>query len=558
MAFEPFPSEAVQQFNDPGPYFIRENGKLRSPPGMGPHSRSLLEFSQETNPAATPANSTDHSENTPRKLFDMTLDFVAANVVLVDSLVGFPEVVGQQLFEASHRHGNLSINALRLFSDAYRDAVLRSINLSGHHLAINQHSNCLAVFPYLTELEVTGCRLGDDHEIISTIANCHSLTRLGLASNSLSDVGIQRLTAPLRVMRRGPRKLGILDLAGNNLISDKSAGQYLTVFTSLRGIDLSGCNISSAGLDVLRSKLRLETNNSTAPSPFHLPVKTVGWALPLIEQWIESSTDLMKRGKSKASKAQAHGPSNSVHFYGRARKRLENVSRSSLPKPKPLVFPVIQLVAATTNHGQPTSDPADKKVKRLKVKMTIDRLTKELKNPATCRQEVEACQSKMGASLSQTTFNKELIEQYAIGSRDTFNKNKQTRKQDHWSFVDVDSNDLKQSREPLILKQEPVRVTKPPPKKRIKLSTKASKGFSDVLPNQKVEGVVHGEPRSHKNPCVGQASDCRKSGDQSHMTSKDHGSCSNQRQSAEYVHRNQATSQKGNGLWKAMNSEDWG
>ena len=50
--------------------------------------------------------------------------------------------------------------------------------------------------------------------LLFVLSSFYSLRRLGLASNDLTDAGIRRLTTPLRVMDRGPRKLLSLDLAG--------------------------------------------------------------------------------------------------------------------------------------------------------------------------------------------------------------------------------------------------------------------------------------------------------------------------------------------------------
>ena len=90
---------------------------------------------------------------------------------LVESLVGFPEIVGQQLFQTCHRRGSLSLQAWRLFSDAYADTILQSVNLQGHHLVINEHLSRLAAISCLSELDVGGCGLGDDHEVLPLIAN---------------------------------------------------------------------------------------------------------------------------------------------------------------------------------------------------------------------------------------------------------------------------------------------------------------------------------------------------------------------------------------------------
>lgn len=71
---------------------------------------------------------------TTKSLFDITLLFVADNIQHVDSLVGFPEQIGDRLFAAAEENRaflnpEVSHKALKLFGDAYGDMVLGSLCL---------------------------------------------------------------------------------------------------------------------------------------------------------------------------------------------------------------------------------------------------------------------------------------------------------------------------------------------------------------------------------------------------------------------------------------------
>lgn len=90
---------------------------------------------------------------TTKSLFDITLLFVADNIHHVDSLVGFPEQIGDRLFVAAEENRvflNLDISqkALKLFSDAYGDLVLGSLCLRNRlgHIVISSTSRLSASF----------------------------------------------------------------------------------------------------------------------------------------------------------------------------------------------------------------------------------------------------------------------------------------------------------------------------------------------------------------------------------------------------------------------------
>lgn len=114
---------------------------------------------------------------TPKKLFEITLDFVAANVEYIDCLVGFPEDVGKQIFdrfltinENALIPSNKQVTIVRNFSNSYRLLVLESINLSEKLILLNEYfDSCVELFLHISELCLCSCFLGDSHEVFEHI-----------------------------------------------------------------------------------------------------------------------------------------------------------------------------------------------------------------------------------------------------------------------------------------------------------------------------------------------------------------------------------------------------
>lgn len=78
---------------------------------------------------------------TTKSLFDITLLFVADNIHHVDSLVGFPDQIGDRLFAAAEENrvflnADISSKALQLFSDAYGEMVLGSLCLRNRSVIV--------------------------------------------------------------------------------------------------------------------------------------------------------------------------------------------------------------------------------------------------------------------------------------------------------------------------------------------------------------------------------------------------------------------------------------
>ncbi|XP_072173089.1 leucine-rich repeat-containing protein 42-like [Diadema setosum] len=310
MTFEPFPSEAVEAFNDPGFFYVHENGKLRSPPGLDGSSRYSHGDLDSMLPQISPfvlveSYVVGQTCFSPRSLFEQTINFVARRLERVESLVGFPDIVGKQLFRAAEEQGIFlskrhRLQGLRLFVEAYGCEVLSSMTMEGSHLMLEEYLEEVMVFSHLTEMELGGCGLGEEHEIWPHLGSMPSLRRLGLSRNGISDHVMQKMTTPLRLMNNGPRELRVLDLSGNPAITERII-RYLRVFTSLHVLDVTGCCFSRHGIRELNCEMGLSQLDDAEAKVrgvevFSRPVENVGWASGIIQSWIKEKSERIKQG----------------------------------------------------------------------------------------------------------------------------------------------------------------------------------------------------------------------------------------------------------------------
>ena len=117
----------------------------------------------------------DNNTYNPQLLFRICLDYVAKNISMVESLDGFPDIVGEELFKKVQQNGGFGSDPknLKLFCEAYGILVLSKLSLTSAHILTSNYLEYLQLFVYLTELDVSQCRLGDSHELLSYIAHLH-------------------------------------------------------------------------------------------------------------------------------------------------------------------------------------------------------------------------------------------------------------------------------------------------------------------------------------------------------------------------------------------------
>ncbi|XP_032192572.1 leucine-rich repeat-containing protein 42-like [Mustela erminea] len=259
---------------DPGPIYVRENGQLHMvnlsldgvrsslqkprPFRLFPKGFSV-ELCMNREDDTAQKEKTDHFIFTytregnlrysAKSLFSLVLGFISDNVDHVDSLIGFPEQIAEKLFSAAEARQKFTepgagLRALQKFTEAYGSLVLCSLCLRNRYLVISEKLEEIKSFRELTCLDLSCCKLGDEHELLEHLTNeaLSSVTQLHLKDNCLSDAGVRKMTAPVRVMKRGLENLTLLDLSCNPEITDAGIG-YLFSFRKLNCLDISGTGL---------------------------------------------------------------------------------------------------------------------------------------------------------------------------------------------------------------------------------------------------------------------------------------------------------------------------
>lgn len=310
-----------------GTFYVRERGLLRR---VGVNDIVLT----ETKPAASCSrtnplilrkehfvftyNEEGSLRYTAKSLFDISLLFIADNIHHVDSLVGFPEQVGNRLFAAAEEkqiftNPDIAPRALQLFNDAYRERVLSSLSLRNRFALLAERICEIKTFHSLKSLDLFGCRLGDSHDMFQhlTSESLSSLIQLFIGGNNLSDMGLQRLTAPVRMMKKGLSQLQLLDISYNP-ISDKAI-RFLTCLPKLQNLDVSGTNLKlcTSLKEALWDTMGLVHSEKPLAIFDHFCCKTEGWAEQVTKQWETSAALLPKQKKIQESRTSVS------RFFGR-------------------------------------------------------------------------------------------------------------------------------------------------------------------------------------------------------------------------------------------------
>ncbi|CAK6965633.1 leucine-rich repeat-containing protein 42 isoform X1 [Scomber scombrus] len=363
---------------DNSTFYVRERGNLRRVGDIVLAQPKPVSSCRRTNPFVLRKehfiftyNAEGSLRYTTKSLFDITLMFVADNIHHVDSLVGFPEQIGDRLFAAAEENRifvnpDISPKALQLFSDAYGEMVLGSLCLRNRFPLLHERMDEIKTFHSLKCLDLFGCRLGDDHEMFrhltsSSLAN--SLIQLFIGGNSLSDVGLQRLTSPIRMMRKGLDCLQFLDVSYNPV--SERALRYLTCLPKLEKLDASGTNMKlGRGLkSTIWDLLGLIYSEGPLDTFDHSRCKTEGWAEQVVNQWEANNTQMPKQKKIEESRISA------LRFFGRQKfvrevlnaaplvsEREEEASRERLHFYKPAANNHIpeKTIISATNHQAKT------------------------------------------------------------------------------------------------------------------------------------------------------------------------------------------------------------
>lgn len=306
--------------------YVRERGSLRRVGDIVLAQPKPVSSCRRTNPFVLRKehfiftyNAEGSLRYTTKSLFDIALLFVADNIHHVDSLVGFPEQIGDRLFAAAEENrvflnADVSPKALQLFGDAYGEMVLGSLCLRNRFPLLHERMGEIKTFHSLKSLDLFGCRLGDEHEIFHHLTSsslASNLIQLFIGGNGLSDVGLQRLTAPIRMLRKGLDCLQLLDVSYNPI--SVRALRYLTCLPKLENLDASGTSLKlGAGLKTTMWDLLGLIHSEKPLDTFdHSRCKTEGWAEQVVNQWETNSSQMPKQKNIDESRTSA------LRFFGR-------------------------------------------------------------------------------------------------------------------------------------------------------------------------------------------------------------------------------------------------
>ncbi|CAG2226662.1 unnamed protein product [Mytilus edulis] len=190
----------------------------------------------------------EERQKTPKRLLSQCIHYVADNLCYVDSFYGLPDLIAEQIFRKAESLDKFdlddknSFRALSIFTTVYEDLIISSLNLCNQYLGVNFCQDRLNLLTSLREIDLTGCRLGDEHDFLNDLGQLQRLEILCLSDNSLSDKGIQRLTCPYRVCGQGPAGLTKLDVSDNWEVTGKCY-KYLNPFCKLTVIDVTSTQV---------------------------------------------------------------------------------------------------------------------------------------------------------------------------------------------------------------------------------------------------------------------------------------------------------------------------
>lgn len=255
-------------------------------------------------------------QQSPIKLFEIVMNFVTDNIDAVEHLGGVPELIGKALFNCILERNSIlmTANALKLFVNAYGQAVASSVNLSKCDVDACI-TKLVIVLPHIVMLDLSYCGIVPGDEIMHHLGNLQlpRLERLSLEYNSLDDHCLRCLTMPTTMFGRGPTSLTELYLAGNQHLTCRGL-RHLRCFPKLRLLRLSWP--TNMSIKNLASYLKMEVSSDEPP----FMVQTLGWAKTLFSSWKHTSStstavtsaEEAKRFYGSSRTQERSGPK---HFY---------------------------------------------------------------------------------------------------------------------------------------------------------------------------------------------------------------------------------------------------
>jgi hypothetical protein len=195
------------------------------------------------------------------RLFDMCMSFIADNLNLVESLIGFPSLIGELIFEASLKLDKFNSNILseetvklflRLFAEAYPDEFCSSLNLSNRGEAMLTFLQPIISISSVKFLNLSNCHLKklNDKVNLSQLleSSSGSLQFLDISKNDLDVEFLRLFTLKHRLKLTNFTKLESINLAYNAQLNISNL-EFLCTLTKYP--NLNEITISSNQSDII-------------------------------------------------------------------------------------------------------------------------------------------------------------------------------------------------------------------------------------------------------------------------------------------------------------------
>lgn len=181
-------------------------------------------------------------------LFAMTLRFVALHSDMIDSLCGFPSLIGEIIFNECMLKLKKSLSNLEIFIRAYPDLVCTSLNLSNRDICEYRGLLDILKNSHLTHLDLGNSDLlFNQFDLLDFLRSSeNSLESLSLRNNSLNDLYIRKLTMSTRLGLCRFAQLRHLNLSENPRLTRACLG-FLHKFERLNEIVTSEDELKGDG-----------------------------------------------------------------------------------------------------------------------------------------------------------------------------------------------------------------------------------------------------------------------------------------------------------------------
>lgn len=261
-----------------------------------------------------------NSDGSLMTLQQCCLNFVAANVDLVDSFDGFPEDFAKLIFFKAIKkfeHSDWSTIA-HLFCSAFSPNFLTDINVNNQIFLDKFELGLKATFNHVVRIEVADCAIDDNHDLLKDIIAMDCLQYCLFTNNFLTTKALKQMTMPCLFKTNGFKSLEYLNIAQDIIpVPDMSHLQCLSLMPKLKIFHCHGIVLRDGTLlpNLVKNRFALKIDKCRS----FQPVSTKGWGSCMIQQWLKAAGHVQKNFTTQRKS-----------FYGSQNK--------TKPLPKPHLF----------------------------------------------------------------------------------------------------------------------------------------------------------------------------------------------------------------------------